>query len=145
MKILKLIQNDFGGYYAVLDEIEKMTYEKIGLDYIGSTLDSEGNVIQSHFLKKESYGNAFAGRELVLQMKDGSEHTIKDYWFDNGSYKNHGEFVSIGAKTIDELKKCYVYYGMNIKKTVFEKMVEEYLQTDRLYEYREVEHWINNR
>lgn len=142
MKILKLVQSNYGHYYTVFDKVEEITYEKFGLDYVGSLLDDKGNIVQSHFLKKQHYGDAFGGREIELEMKDGSKQKIKDYWFDNGSYPDHGKFVDIGAGTIESLKKCYVYYGMNINKSLFESMVNEYLKTDVLYDYKEVGEWV---
>lgn len=99
MKILKLIKDKYGHYCVVFDKIPEITYEKIGSDFIGS-YEENGNIIFSNYLKKESYGNAFAGRELKLRMKDYSIRTIKDYWFDYGSYHKHGEFINIGVKTL---------------------------------------------
>jgi hypothetical protein len=142
MKILKLIKNaNYDFYYVVFDEVPELTYEKIGLDYIGSAIDSDGAIIASNFLKYESFGNAFGGREITLKMKDGSTQKIKDYWYDWGWCKEHGEFINIGAGTVEELQRCYVYYGYNINKQKFEEMMEEYFTRDKLYEYREVEEW----
>ncbi len=141
MKILKLIKQKHGNYFVVFDEIPKLTYEKIGTNYVGSAVNSTGDIVASHFLKKQPFGDAFAGRELTLEMKDGSTEKIKDYWFDHGSYEKHGEFVGIGAGTLEELQKCYVYFSYNINKTTFEKMIDEYLVHEKLYEYREVEEW----
>lgn len=146
MKIIKLVYNEkYNHYYAMFDEIPKLTYEKIGGSYIGSSVDDEGNIIASEYLKYESFGDAFAGREITLNMKDGSIQKIKDHWFDHGWYKPHGEFISIGAGTLERLQNCYVYFGYNINKEKFEKMVEEYLTRDKLYEYYEVEEWCNLR
>lgn len=141
MKILKLIKQNYGHYFAVFDEIPRIEYEKVGADYVGSAVDSNGNIIASNHLKKERFGDAFGGREIALKMKGGSTEKIKDYWFDHGSYAQHGEFVSIGAGTVEKLQNCYVYFSYNINKSTFKKMVDEYLSKDRLYEYREVEEW----
>lgn len=141
MKIVKLIKTDVSGYFAVFDIVPELTYEKIGINYIGSAVNEYGETVFSRLLKRESYGGAFGGRELELTMKDGSTETIKDYWYDYGSYKEHGEFMSIGGETLEGLQNCYVYTGYNINKKAFEKMVEEYLSRDKLYDYREVEEW----
>jgi hypothetical protein len=125
----------------MFDEIPEITYEKIGSDYIGSAVSTNEKIIASEFLKWERFGNAFAGREITLKMKDGSIQKIKDHWFDCGSCKEHGEFISIGAGTLKSLQDCYVYCGYNINKETFEEMVEEYLSRDKLYEYYEVEDW----
>ena len=140
MKIIKLIKND-NRYSAVFDFIPEITYEKINSDYIGSYIESDGAVVLSHFLGYESFGNAFAGREINLLMKDGSIQTIKDHWFDWGCCKEHGKFINIGAETLGELQRCYVYFGLNINKQKFNEMVEDYLKMDKVYSYREVEDW----
>lgn len=143
MKILKLIKSEASGYFVVFDCIPELTYEKIGSDYVGSAKDREGIIIFSKHLKKESFGGAFGGREIELNMKKGYIKTIKDYWYDIGSYRGDGEFVTIGGETLESLQECYVYSSYNINKDTFEKMVDEYLTIDRLYEYQEVEKWCN--
>jgi len=141
LKILKLIKHKYDRYSAVFDEIPALTYEKIGSDYVGSAVNSNGDIVASHWLKKERYGDAFGGRELELEMKDGSVEKIKDYWFDYGSYPEHGEFMSIGAETLEGLQRCYVYFGYYINAVTFQKMVDEYLKFEKVYGYWEVEDW----
>lgn len=144
MKILKLYRAEgYGGehYYVIFDEIPEMTYEKIRSDYIGSVTDECGNIIFSRFLEWKPYGDAFAGRELNLKMKDGTITSIKDHWFDCGSYEEHGEFVGIGAGTLEELQKCYVYCSYNMNKNTFQKMLDDYYTREKEYEYYEIEKW----
>jgi len=142
MKIIKLVKNGHDNYYAMFDkEFPVLTYEKIGSDYVGSVKDDNGNVILSNVLKWESWPGAFGGREITLKMKDGTDQVIKDYWYDCGYDSNEGEFISIGAGTLEELQKCFVYYSLNIKLSTFEEMVNEYLSRDKLYDYKEVEEW----
>lgn len=144
MKIVKMcVARRYGNehYYCLFNKIPEITYEKIGMDYIGSATDEFGNIIFSNLLHWERWGDAFAGRELSLKMKDGSITKIKDHWFDCGSYKEHGEFISIGARTLEKLQDCYVYQGMNINKKTFEKMLNDYYSREKEYEYREIEEW----
>lgn len=143
MRIQKLIKQANGHYLAVFDEIPTITYEKVGSDYIGSAVDAKGNIVASNFLKRESYGNAFAGRELNLHMKDGTIETIQNYWFDYGSHPSHGECLDIGAETLQQLQQCYVYTSYSIPKNIFEQMVDEYLRHDKVYTYTEVREWCN--
>lgn len=140
MEIIKLVKYNDGHYSAIFDELPALTYEKIGADYVGSYVEN-GVVIFSLHLKMERWGDAFAGRELTLRMKDGSTEKIKDYWFDAGSYANHGEFTHIGAGTLEELQACYVYFSRNINTQALNRMVSEYLKRDRIYEHRELEKW----
>lgn len=145
MKILKMCVNrkyGYANYYCLVDEMPEITYEKIGTDYVGSAVDQNGNVIFSNFLKKGGKG-AFAGRELSLKMKDGSIQKIKDFWWDYGRYKKHGEFIDIGIGTLEKLQKCYVYCSCNINKSAFRKMLDDYYSREREYEYYEIEAWAN--
>lgn len=145
MKILKMyVARKYGNvhYYCLFDEMPEITYEKIGTDFVGSAVDDDGDIIFSHFLHKGSSG-AFGGRELALTMKDGSTQKIKDYWWDNGYYRQHGEFVDIGAGTLEELQECYVYYGCNINKVAFQKMLDDYYSREKEYAYYDIEAWAN--
>lgn len=145
MKILKMyVAREYGNvhYYCLFDEMPEITYEKIGTDFVGSAVDDDGDIIFSHFLRNGRSG-AFRGRELALKMKDGSTQKIKDYWWDNGYYRQHGEFVDIVAGTLEELQKCYVYYCCNINKVTFQKMLDDYYSREKEYAYYDIEAWAN--
>lgn len=129
-------------FIVVDEEPPPLTYEKVGQDYVGSAVATDGNIISSRFLKKQSFGDAFAGRELSLTMKDGSTEVIKDYWFDHGSYPEHGTFTSVGMGSPESLIKTYVYYGASIETSLFEKMLNEYLEHDTFHEYYDIKTWI---
>lgn len=145
MKIVKAICNDFGGaksYYVMFDEIPKKTYRKVGADYVGTCKDKDGNILFSHYLKKGSSG-AFAGSTLTLDMEDGSKQEIKDYWWDAGPYSEHGEFISIGAATLEDLQKCYVYFSMYISVPLFQNLLDEYLKTNNFEKYDDVKAYVD--
>lgn len=146
MKILKLVKLSDTDYRAIFNEIPEVTYEKIGSDYIGSAVDEEGNIIFSELLKYEGHTEAFkafAGRELTLTMKDGSIKEIKNDWWDHGSYPPHGKFINIGAGTLQDMQRCFVFCSMNINKHYFEKLLDEYYSRDKCYGYKETEEWCN--
>lgn len=143
MKILKLAKYNINSYGAIFDKVPEITYEKNGRDYVGSVIDNKGNIIFSNFLGYCSYGDAFGGRELTLKMKDGTKNKIKDHWFDCGYVKDHGEFIDIGAGTLEEMQNCFVFYSMNINKKYFKKLVEQYLKFDKVYGYDELREWTN--
>ena len=116
------------------------------MDYIGSAVDEEGNVIFSDYLKYEGSSEgwkAFAGRELKLNMKDGSVKVIKDDWWDNGNYPKHGKFINIGGDTLEGMQKCFVFSAMNININFFAKLLDEYLSRDKIYKYDELKEWCN--
>ncbi len=145
MKILKMyVARKYGThYYCVFDEIPEVTYEKVGLNYEGSAEDENGNVIFSNMLGYEGMPGAFGGRELTLKMKDGSEKKIKDHWWDWGHCRKHGEFTDIGAGTIKDLQRCYVYCGMNINTHAFQLMLEDYYSREKEYGYDEINEWVD--
>ncbi|MEG1563782.1 MAG: hypothetical protein RR313_11290 [Anaerovoracaceae bacterium] len=125
----------------MFDEIPQLTYEKIGSDYIGSAIDNHGNIIFSDYLGYELWGNAFGGREISLQMKDGSIQKIKDNWFTLGTYKPHGDFIGIGGGTLETLQNCYCYFGYNINVEAFQRMLDDYYSREKEYEYDEIRKW----
>lgn len=146
MKILKIVRHKNQYYtqtFFVFDEIPRITYEKIGADYVGSAYLPSGKVLFSYYLQKKSWKGAFAGRPLTLPMKDGTTVEIKDWWYDAGPYPAHGMFCDIGAGTVEELQRCYVYSGMYIAKEALQEMMDEYYTRDRDYTYKEVEDWVN--
>lgn len=143
MRIIKLCKTERNYYYCLFDTIPELKYEKIGIDYVGSATDENGDIIFSEHLGYASYRGAFGGRELSLQMKDGTINKIKDHWFDYGSYKNHGEFIGIGAGTLERLQDYHVYCGMDINKSTFDKMLDDYFSREKLYEYDEIREWCN--
>ena len=143
MKIVKLVQHE-NSYYAIFDKTPPLTYEKIGYDYVGSSFSEEGVIVQSRFLKKGMLKNAFGGNELFLTMKDGSEERIQHYWMDRGAYRQHGDFVNIGAETEYNLKKFGGFYDFNINRKLFDSLVEEYLLSDKVYSYDEFLSWVDS-
>lgn len=140
MKILKACLTKYGSYYILFDKVPEKTYQKIGVDYVGTLKDENGIIVSSHYLKKGPKG-AFAGRELTLKMNDGSNETIQDYWWDCGSYPDHGEFINIGAGSLEELQECYVYTSFNINKDIFHGMLEEFLSENKFEGYDEIKDW----
>lgn len=145
MKILKMyVARKYGQehYYCMFDEIPEVTYEKVGLNYVGSAEDENGNVIFSEMLGYSNMTGAFGGCEFTLKMKDGSEKKIKDHWWDWGHYREHGEFISIGAGTMEDLQRCYVYHGMNINAHAFQIMLDDYYSREKEYKYYEIEEWV---
>lgn len=150
MKILKLNCRTVGNtvskqviYNVIFDEIPELSYEKIGSDYVGTVVNDDGKVIFSEHLQYHSLGNAFAGREFEIKMKSGEYTKIKDHWFDNGSYLEHGNFISIGASTLKQLQSCYVYFSYNINEEAFQEMLDDYYTREKEYTYYEIQEWCN--
>lgn len=154
MKILKVSKTgpDADYYMLLVDQQPSITYEyeEGTKNLIGSAVDEDGDVILSHYLtyNRQTAGfKAFAGREFTITMKDGSNKTLKDYWWDSGSYPGHGKFISVGLLSEEPYKQsaCYVYYGRNICKAKLEKLLDEYFLTDVVYEYYDIKHWLDTK
>ena len=50
MKILKASYNEYCGYHLCVDKIPEITYEKVGLHYVG-TAKYNNQIVFSDFLK----------------------------------------------------------------------------------------------
>jgi hypothetical protein len=140
MKIIKAHKSKDGHLYLMVDDIPKITYEKVGLSYVGS--DDKGYF--NDYLKYEyAYGNmrAFAGREINLDMKDGTVTTIKDHWWDAGFYDKKHEYIGVGLGTLEKLQDCFVFCSYYIRKDKLEAMLEEYLKDNSFYDYWDIEKW----
>lgn len=151
MKIIDIVK--FNNFIAlVVDKEPEITYEKVNDgDYlIGS---DESNLLYSCLYYQDCGDNkAFEGSEFDLPMKDGSTIHIKgQYW--NDEYGKCSKLLNINIgrisiRSIDELKKCYVFRGLQVNIDVFEKLVKEFLETNPVYEifgYYEYEDYIQSK
>ena len=103
LKVVAVV--DVNGREAlVLNRPLKLLYERHGNDFVGSDGPFR-NVL--YYQRSSGRFVAFAGRELALQMKDGSVEKIKDHWW-SGSMKG---YESTTYSDVESLKKCYVFYG----------------------------------
>ena len=140
MKILKIGKfND--GICLVVNKMPKITYEKIGNDYIGT--NKKGFVWHKYtYNYSRCEPHAFGGREISLKMKDGSIETIKNHWWDNGIEDKADQFRRITVRDIESLKNCYVYTSIYMKKDLINEAIEDYFIKDKLYEYDDLEKWV---
>lgn len=118
------------GEALVLNRPLRMTYEKVGNDYIGSDGPFRDALIYS-----QGSGRfvAFAGRELSIPMKDGSTTMLKDHWW-SGSIKG---LRSVIRSDVDSLKDCYVFSGALCDPEALEALRSAY--TGCVYPYWEYE------
>ena len=148
MKILKLNKYEYSkgkfDYKIIVDKIPEITYEKIGSHYVGSAIYKR-KIVFSNYLEyhHDRFAKAFAGNEITLKMKDGTEEKIKDKWWDKGSYPEHGHFMNIGINTIEGLQDCFVFYNCNINVTFFSFLLYDYYRREKDYSYEELKEWID--
>ncbi|GKW27802.1 hypothetical protein AB6D34_09245 [Pectobacterium brasiliense] len=120
------------GEALVLNRELELVYEKMpNGDYVGE----DGPFKNLLFFRHGSGSSkAFAGRELVLKMKDGTLNKIKNHWW-HGLLK---DTQSVFACDIDSLKKCYVFSGgFSVNKEEFDALRSTY--TGPVYPYWDYE------
>lgn len=139
MKILEIVKinNRFG---FVVDEAAPLVYhEEIVFDQafkrhermlIGESTDG-----RMDFLVHEDYGSmkAFAGRELTIQMEDGTQRTIKDVWWSAGASAwsaEHGvELHDFSYGTLDGMIDCCVFYASVMRAERLQELINEFYET----------------
>ena len=112
MKIIaKVLMN--GEHALVLDKIDDFVYKRLGKNIIYGT-NGLGYICYKYETPNK-YSKAFGGREFDLTMEDGEVVHCNGQWWDDGHKTLEKElgikFSSVAYNTIEDLKKCYVYYG----------------------------------
>lgn len=149
MKILDIVK--FNNFIAlVVDKMPELTYEKKGEYLIGS--DDSNLLFSCLYYQDCGKYKAFSGREFDLPMKDGSTiHLNGQYWNDEEGRCAKFLNINLGRITIadiEELKKCFVFRGLQANVDVYEKLVKEFLEANPNYEifgYYEYEDYIQAR
>ena len=151
MKILEIVKinNRFG---FVVDEAAPLVYrEESVFDQafkrtehmlIGESTDG-----RMDFLVHHNYGSmkAFAGRELTLQMSDGSTRVVKDNWWSAGSSAwaaEHGvELRGISYSTLDDMLDCCVFYASIMRAERLQELINEFYETHPNYSPWDYDAW----
>ena len=141
MKVIaKVTFNQAFGYVfdedIVLKYIELEDKSLVGFD--------KSKTLFSFFAFDPTMDNAFGGREITVNMLDGSQKKIKDFWW-NGTNrciedyikKNNLFLILEAANSKKNMMKCFVFFGFEVDRDKFHKLVNEY--TDKVYKYRELE------
>lgn len=114
----------------VLNRPIRFSYERVGQDFLGS----DGPL--RDFLYYERGGGsfkAFAGRELSLQMADGSVEKLKDHWW-SGTPKGCRDVI---VGDVEALRACYVFSSAQIEREAYAALRGTY--TGCVYPYRDYE------
>ncbi len=118
LKVIAVVQFN-KGEALVLNRPVNFTYEQVGNDFIGT----DGPVTRSLFYSRASSAfQAFAGREITLNMKDGSQKKIKDHWW-AGTPEGR---IDVILGDIESLKKCYVFYPGEMTAEDYKALRESY-------------------
>ncbi|MBU4682548.1 hypothetical protein KC222_11035 [Cedecea davisae] len=130
LKVVAVVQFN-SGEAMVLNRPLNFVYDEIGRDLIGS----DGPFKRPLFYSPASPAfKAFAGSEMTLNMRDGSQRKVKDHWW-SGCLPGH---QSVTACDLESLKKCYVFFGgMGITPEDYQTLRDSY--TGCVYPYWEYE------
>lgn len=139
MKILEIVKinNRFG---FVVDEAAPLVYhEEFVFDQafkctehllVGESADG-----RMDFLMHHNYGSmkAFAGRELHIQMEDGTQRTIKDVWWSAGASawaaEHDVELHGFSYNTLDNMIDCCVFYASIMRAVCLQELINEFYET----------------
>lgn len=126
LKVVAVVQIN-SGEALVLNRPLNFIYEEIGRDLIGS----DGPFKRALFYSPASAAfKAFAGSEMTLNMRDGSQRKVKDHWW-SGCLPEH---QSVTACDLQSLKKCYVFFGgMAIAPEDYQTLRDSYTGCVYLY------------
>lgn len=133
LKVIAVVQinNDEA---LVLNRPLNFIYEEIGRDLIGIDGPFKRPLLYS---PAGGYFKAFAGSEMTLNMRDGSQRKVKDHWW-SGCLPDH---ISVTANDLASLKNCYVFFGgMAITAEDFQALRDSY--TGCVYPYWDYEKLI---
>lgn len=138
MKILEIVKVN-SGFGFVVDEAAPLVYrEEFVFDQafkrhermlIGESTDG-----RMDFLVHHNYGSmkAFAGRELHIQMEDGTQRTIKDVWWSEGSSawsaEHDVELHGFSYNTLDGMIDCCVFFASVMRAERLQELINEFYE-----------------
>ncbi len=131
------------GEAFVMESLIKLEYTKYGANTIVGT---DGCFIACYGYSRE-YDQAFSGRKFDLQLTDGTIEHCHGQWWDSITNKARevikGNIISVTVKSIDQLKKCYVFCGYYGIEQEIKKLRSQY--TGKVYDYWEYEKIIKDK
>jgi hypothetical protein len=149
-KVLSVVRMNRSIAFVFKNDIE-YTYEEITHKGTRYLVGSDTNNLFFSCLKYErasQYAKAFAGREMTLIMKDGTERVIKDNWwhFDYTDLleEYYGyETINITYGSYENLNNCYVYTSGNVVSNSMSKLAKKY--KNKIFNYYEGEYCLFGR
>ncbi|KAF6636555.1 hypothetical protein H6F38_04765 [Paenibacillus sp. EKM208P] len=138
MKIAALVRSG-ESKDIVLDEKPKMTYYRSGGMLIG--MDDTCTFLDLLYYQNDPHSKAFAGYEFDITLDTGEVVHCNGQWWHGGVEKAEkliGEkIVHVGYKSVDELKKCYVFTGGFAIRDNLKELLQSY--TGQVWEYWDYE------
>lgn len=127
-KILAIVKFN-QGEALILDKPVEIKYEKDG-DLLYGTCQ-HGVFTNSYVYDRPSKGwEAFGGREFDIPMVDGSVIEASGQWWCGGqsefSEKIGANLIFVTANSVENLKRCYVYFDYSAIESKYKKLRETY-------------------
>jgi hypothetical protein len=141
IKIISVVEfNDHEAY--VINRKPKYIYQKENIKGELLLHAVDGGFVHCYKYEKPMGSSiAFAGRKFNLPLIDGGVEKCYGQWWDGGQSTLMDamgtKMCPVTLGTIEELKRCYVYYGSWMEKEALIKMRDEY--TGQVYKYWEYE------
>ena len=142
-KILAVVKFN-EGEALVLDRKPELTYRSDGWHITGT----DGLFCACYFYETP-YPNwrAFAGRQFEITLEDGTVVKCSGQFWD-GVKEEHrkqlgGEPIRVTAASVDELKKCFVFYGYYAIPSAYAKLRKTY--KGPIYDYWDYEAMVRGK
>lgn len=111
IKIIDIIHHKNKHYTQIFHVVDRMPiflYEREGKWLVGE----DSGFFNFYYHEQPSHFKAFANREFIIPLKDGSEIKAKGQWW-SGIKPDYQELlVSVAIGTPEKLSKCNVFTGM---------------------------------
>jgi len=134
-KVIDVIlhQNKYGVQrFLVVDELPDLKYRRMAKDGRQVLFAEDGIFSGMFFYDKPSKGwEAFAGREFDIQMFNGTVEKAFGQWWHGISSK---DVIDVGIGTPEELGKCNVFCGYEVKRDVAEQIFENFKNPSNNYD-----------
>lgn len=143
--IIEAVVKFNNGEALVLNEHPEIKYEKQFPYLFG--IDQHGVFVNAYKYDPPTPGfEAFAGREINIPMADGTVTKATGQWWAGGINELEkalgSKIIPVTINIMEDLKKCYVFYGLKADKQEYEKLRSSY--KGKIYGYWEYEAFIKN-
>lgn len=143
IEVLTLVKFNSNVAMVLRDEIS-YKYTKYGDLIIGT--DQSGTFVRCYEYNRPSPGFfAFAGTDFDISLENGEIIHCYGQWWDGG-YKRAAkilgcELVHVAYRSLEELKKCYVFIGTSANKDNLTTLINGY--QGKVYRYKEYRDILN--
>lgn len=112
-------KSEYSTHYYVVVKQNESVYTEIKPNIFQSEV---GGIYRT--LNKAGGTDAFAGREFVINLTDGTTRTCKGNYWEVCPVCDE-ELITVGVATIKDLQRCYVFTSGCIKKSVIENWLSK--------------------